>query len=604
MKKIYLFLGASLFCSSVYSQKNTANRMVKEKNVAIEQMPALKNEYQLKNTIWSNTFGTPADWSFSNNTSDAQNWVISTSTSTTLGYGTGAWVDADNTVTNEDGYALFDSDGIGTQGGLQDALMTYTGTINCSLYPNVILEFNQRIRMWQTTETIFEVSNNGGATWIPFPVNLNKSTSTLYQEVGQVNISPAAGSQASVKIRLRYKGSYDYAWLVDDLKIVEQPASDIRSISPFYSGTNNEGIEYGRTPVAHLDDTYEVGGYAFNFGSTGATAVAASVSINALNFNYTVGAVASADTTMYSGTETPSTPVGIYTGVYTVTSAEELSTAPTYSNNVGKRNFEVTDNVYAIDGIGVNPTELQSTTSLGSDSFDTPDGTIFANMYHLRAAENQIGSIEIMLSSTSTAGTEIQVAIIDTAVLLNDLADPVLDLDNNEALSEIYALTAQDITNGKAVVSFTQTVKLDAGAYFAAVITSVNATNIIRILDDQTVAQPFYASMIHLVGDATFSNGNAFGIRVNTTAVSGIDEISSNSFSVSPNPAAEIININSDKMLNAVVTVTDITGKVVKTSSINGFTASVNTTGLNNGIYYVTIAEGSSSSTQKVVVRK
>lgn len=604
MKKIYLFLGASLFCSSVYSQKNTANRMVKEKNVAIEQMPALKNEYQLKNTIWSNTFGTPADWSFSNNTSDAQNWVISTSTSTTLGYGTGAWVDADNTVTNEDGYALFDSDGIGTQGGLQDALMTYTGTINCSLYPNVILEFNQRIRMWQTTETIFEVSNNGGATWIPFPVNLNKSTSTLYQEVGQVNISSAAGSQGSVKIRLRYKGSYDYAWLVDDLKIVEQPASDIRSISPFYSGTNNEGIEYGRTPVAHLDDTYEVGGYAFNFGSTGATAVAASVSINALNFNYTVGAVASADTTMYSGTETPSTPVGIYTGVYTVTSAEELSTAPTYSNNVGKRNFEVTDNVYAIDGIGVNPTELQSTTSLGSDSFDTPDGTIFANMYHLRAAENQIGSIEIMLSSTSTAGTEIQVAIIDTAVLLNDLADPVLDLDNNEALSEIYALTAQDITNGKAVVSFTQTVKLDAGAYFAAVITSVNATNIIRILDDQTVAQPFYASMIHLVGDATFSNGNAFGIRVNTTAVSGIDEISSNSFSVSPNPAAEIININSDKMLNAVVTVTDITGKVVKTSSINGFTASVNTTGLNNGIYYVTIAEGSSSSTQKVVVRK
>ena len=225
-------------------------------------------------------------------------------------------------------------------------------------------------------------------------------------------------------------------------------------------------------------------------------------------------------------------------------------------------------------------------------------------MYHLRAAENQIGSIEIMLSSASTAGTEIQVAIIDTAVLFNDLADPILDLDNNEALSEIYALTAQDITNGKAVVSFTQTVKLDAGAYFAAVITSVNATNIIRILDDQTVAQPFYASMIHLVGDATFSNGNAFGIRVNTTAVSGIDEISSNSFSVSPNPAAEIININSDKMLNAVVTVTDITGKVVKTSSINGFTASVNTTGLNNGIYYVTIAEGSSSSTQKVVVRK
>jgi hypothetical protein len=610
MKKIYLFLGVSLFCSSIYSQKNTANRMIKEKDVVIEQMPTLKNVYQSKTSIWTNTFGTPADWSFSNNTSDAQNWIISTSTSTTLGYGTGAWVDPSNTVTNEDGYALFDSDFVGANAGTQDAFMTYTGSINCSGYPNVILEFNQRVRTFTLTETIFEVSNDLGLNWIAFPVNLDKNTGTTYQELSQINISSAAGSQANVQIRLRYKGSWDYAWLVDDLKIIEQPANDVRSISPFYSGTNNEGIEYGRTPLDHLDASYEVGGSVSNFGATDATNVAASVSINALNFNYTIGTIPSADTIVYGATETPSTPVGVYNGVYTVTSAEELSTAPSYSNNVGKRNFEVTNNLYSIDGIGVNPTELQATSSLGSNSFTSALGaTIFANMYHLRAADNQIGSIEIMLGSTTTAGTEIQVAIIDTATFLNDLPDPVIDLNSNEAISNFYTLTAQDITNGKAVVSFTETVKLPAGAYFAAVLTTENATNIIRILDDQTVVQPYYASMIQLTGEtpqATYSNGNAFGIRVNTTPVSasGIDKVSTTSFSVYPNPAADIININSNKILNAVVTVSDITGKVVKTSTINGFTASVNTTGLNNGIYYVTIAEGSSASTQKVVVRK
>jgi hypothetical protein len=57
-------------------------------------------------------------------------------------------------------------------------------------------------------------------------------------------------------------------------------------------------------------------------------------------------------------------------------------------------------------------------------------------------------------------------------------------------------------------------------------------------------------------------------------------------------------------MLNAAITITDLTGKVVKTSTINGITASVNTSGLNNGIYYVTISEGNSTSTQKVVIRK
>jgi hypothetical protein len=604
MKKIYVLLGATFFSTMVFSQKNTANKLKKEKNAITEQMPTPKKEHQTKVTIWTNDFSTAADWAISNNTSDQQDWVISTSTATTLGFGTGAWVDGSNTVTNENGYALFDSDLVGADGGNQDALMTYTGTIDCSAYPNVVLEFNQRIRMWQTTETIFEVSNDGGTTWTPFSVNLDKSVSTLYQEVGQINITSAAGGQANVKVRLRYIGSWDYAWLVDDLKIIEQPSNDVRSISPFYAGTNNEGIEYGRTPVVHLDASYDVGGYAYNFGAAAATNVAADVDFGSFNFNYTVGALPSGDTLMYGNTENPSTPVGVYSGLYTVTSTEELPADPSYTNNVAKRNFEVTTNLYSVDGIGVNPAELQATASLGSNSFDTPTGTIFANMYHLRGGDNVVNSIEIMLGSGTTANTQIQVAIIDTAELFADGSQPLLDLNNNEALSNFYVITAADVTAGKATVFFNQGVALNDGAYFASVLTEVSATDVIRILDDQTVAQPFYASMIHLIADGgTFSNGNAFGIRLNTS-VANLDEISSADFSVYPNPASEVININSSKMLNATISVTDLTGKVVKTTTINGLTASVNTSGLNNGIYYVTITNGNSTSTQKVVITK
>lgn len=604
MKKIYILLGATFFSTLVFAQKNTAVKMRKEKNAITEQMPSPKKEHQSKVTIWTNDFSNSADWAISNNTNDQQDWVISTSTATNLGYGTGAWVDGSNTVSNENGYALYDSDLVGADGGNQDALMTYTGSVDCSAYPNVVLEFNQRIRMWQTTETIFEISNDGGATWIPFSINLDKTTSTLYQENGQVNITSAAGGQANVKIRLRYIGSWDYAWLVDDLKIIEQPANDIRSINPFYAGTNNEGIEYGRTPIFHLDDSYDVGGYVFNFGAADATNVIADVDFGSFNFNYTVGALLpSGDTLMYGNTENPSTPVGLYQGMYTVNSTEELSTDPSYINNVAKRNFEITTNLYSIDGIGVNPTELQSTASLGSNSFNTPTGTIFANMYHLRGGDNVINSIEIALGSGTTANTQIQVAIIDTAELLADGSQPILDLNGNEALSNYYVITSADVAAGKATVFFNQGISLNDGAYYAAVLTEVG-TDVIRILDDQTVAQPWYASVIHLIADGgTYSNGNALAIRINTS-VANLDEVSSTDFSVYPNPASEVININSTKLLNAAVTISDLSGKVVKTSTINGYTSSVNTSGLNSGIYYVTITEGNLTSTQKVVIRK
>ena len=437
MKKIYLLTAIAFASLGVSAQKQKL--AAKEMNVEIVQKPTVKPSTQQKVTIWSNDFSTASQWTIANFTNDAQDWVISTSTSTTLGYSTGAWVDPNNTVTNENGYALFDSDLVGTSTGTQDAILTYTGSINCSSYPNVVLEFNQRVRMWQTTETIFEVSNDNGTTWVQFPVNLDKATSTLYQENSQVNISSAAGGQANVKLRLRYIGAWDYAWLVDDVKIVEQPAYDLRSLTPFVAGTNNLGIEYGKTPVAHLDASYDIGGNAFNFGSATNTNTVANVNFGAgLTYNYSIGSILANDTIAYGATETPNLSVGVYNGTYTVSSTEEVSGSALFANNTKNRNFAVTTNVYAMDGIGVNPTASQTTTTLGSDSFNTPTGTIFANMYHLRGGNtnNVVVSLEIGISSATTAGTSIQVAMIDTATLFANGYQSLSDLNGNVAESD------------------------------------------------------------------------------------------------------------------------------------------------------------------------
>jgi hypothetical protein len=460
--------------------------------------------------------------------------------------------------------------------------------------------------MWQTTETIFEVSNDNGVTWVQFPVNLDKATSTLYQEVAQVNITSAAGGQANVKFRLRYIGAWDYAWLVDDVKIVEQPAYDLRSYAPFVAGTNNEGIEYGKTPVAHLDATYDVGGSVVNFGSAANTNTVANVNFGSgLTYNYSVGAINSGDTLSYGATETPNLAVGVYNGVYTVSSTEEVSGSALFANNTGKRNFEVTNNVYALDGIGVNPTELQTTTTLGSNSFNTTTGTIFANMYHLRGGNtnNVVVSLEIGISSATTAGTQIQVAMIDTTELFtNNGFQSLTDLNGNVAESDYYTVTAADISAGKITVFFPQPVALGDGAYYAAVLTEVSTTNIIRILNDETVLQPWYASIIHLINDGgTFSNGNALAIRMNM-GVLGLDNETATTVNVYPNPSSDVVTIESN-MTEGSIQILDLTGKVVASATVNSASTALNTSALTNGMYTVILSNGTSVETRKFIVQ-
>jgi hypothetical protein len=602
MKKIYLLTALAFASLGVSAQKQKL--AAKEMNVEVIQQPTVKPTAQQKVTIWSNDFSTASQWAISNLTGDNQDWAISTSTSTALGYQTGAWVDPNNTVTNENGYALFDSDAVGANNGNQDAFLTFTGTIDCSMYPNVVLEFNQRVRMWQTTETIFEVSNNNGATWVQFPVNLDKSTSTLYQENSQVNISSAAGGQANVKIRLRYIGSWDYAWLVDDLKIVEQPAYDLRSLAPFIAGTNNLGIEYGKTPVAHLDASYDIGGSAFNFGSATNTNTVANVNFGSgLTYNYSIGTIVTNDTIAYGATETPNLTVGVYNGTYTVSSTEEATGSALFANNTKNRNFEVTNSVYSLDGIGVNPASSQTTTTLGSDSFNTPTGTVFANMYHLRGGNtnNVVVSLEIGISSATTAGTSIQVAMIDTATFFADGYQSLSDLNGNVAESDFYTVTAADVAAGKITVFFPQPVALADNAYYAAVLTEVNAALNIRILNDETVQQPSYASMIHLIGDATYSNGNAFAIRMNM-GVLGLDEMTNATLSVYPNPSSEVVTIESN-ITEGSIQIIDLTGKVIANQTVNGTATAFNTTALTNGMYTVILTNGSTVETRKFIVQ-
>lgn len=613
MKTIYLSL-ASLIAMSSFGQKSY-ERFAKEKSEFSFSSKYKGNETTKSQPIWSNDFSKTSDWIIANTTNDNQNWAIVTTVDNTLALGTGTWVDPNNEITNENGYALFNSDKVGKQGGSQDATITFSDVIDLSGNSDVFVEFAQRIRRFSATKTYIGFSSDGGTTWKDVEINASKAVNSNFQDKAEVNVSSIVGGKSNVKIRFRFVGSWEYAWMVDDVKLVVPPADDIRALPVYFFGANNlGGVEYGRTPLNQLDSQYEFGGQVYNKGLNDQTNViidgAFTNGASTIPFNIKpTGVLKSNDTLDYSAMAPANFDfkVGKYIGEFTVTSDGENNTSSTFSDNTVKRTFEITEKLYSLDGVGVYPAESQVISSLASNSLtDMQSGEeiIFGSYYDLRSNDNTITGIEILVSSTSDAGAEIQVSIIDTATLFNDGSTPVTDIKGVPALSDFYKLTASDISSGKVTVYFQQPISLESGAYFAAVNAVNDAQNNIRILDDRTVLQPSGASMINIPGDASYSNGNAFAIRL-LTGTASIDELGNSSFSVFPNPAVEAITIKTSILLNnASISILDLNGKELKSMKLEGMESKVDTSDLISGVYFVRVSNGNDSKTEKLIIRK
>lgn len=621
MKKFYLLTLSALTALAVNAQKNGAS--VKKQTVfALEQQPNHKPVATEKATIWESDFSNAADWAVAHDAADCSLDFSIGSVSCAGDYPIGDI--ASTTASN--GWAMVDSDAYGGATGgneVEDSWLTMAVPVDLSAYPNVIIEFETYYRAYSYEKPFVVVGVGDGAgnvTWptdlnpdydestnpnvyAALPANVDNPTPNPYKV--QIDISAAAGGQSEVYIRFNWTGTWGYAWFIDDFKILEQPANDVVLNTEVFVGVNNEGIEYGRTPITQLDDSYEVAAYGVNFGSETQTNVAVDVDFGSINYNYVVGDVLSTDEIVVSNIETPALALGLYEGTYTVSSTEEVVGSENYGNNSLVRNFEVTTDIYSQDGIDVQPSENLALGSLGSDSFSGElSNTVLAAQYHMRESENQVNGIQIALANGSAEGGELTISIIDTAVFFADGIGAVTGLNGNYAESGIYSLTADDIANGYANIFFDAPVTLAPNAYFFAANCYYIEDQAVRVLDDQTVAQPFWASAIHLVTDgSSYTNGNALAIRV-LSGSAGIEETENNIFNVYPNPAIDVINLTFTENFNGSVSILNVTGKEVMTSTVNGAQHSLSTEGLSSGVYYVKVNDGMKSQIAKVVVKK
>jgi hypothetical protein len=285
-----------------------------------------------------------------------------------------------------------------------------------------------------------------------------------------------------------------------------------------------------------------------------------------------------------------------------------------FANNTSLRNFAITSNVYSQDGIGIHPAANQQLSSFGSESFSEPADTYLASMYHLRAATNLISGFEIGITASTVAGAEVQISIVDTATFLADGLAPVGDLNGNTAESDIFEVVQGHIDAGIISVAFPQAISLPAGAYYAVVRPmNTSGSSPIRVFDDQSVPQPWYASMVNIPDPTatSYSNGNAFAIRLKMGNQANVSEIEGlSSVAVYPNPATASTNVAIELTNEAevAITVTDLSGKVVYSNAlgtVNGTqNVTINTDSISGGAYLVNVSVNGTVSTQKLIVRK
>ena len=589
--------------------------------------------------IWESDFSNASDWSLDHDASDCSlDWEIGQNLECT-GFYPITPIESANGF-----YAMVDSDAYGGEEGgteSEDSWLTMADAVDCSNLENVIVEFDTWYRSWTDEKCWLVVSTDG-----TFPTDLTSLSEEdpangIYEifpgisgdggaDLGdnpttqRINISEVAGGQSQVWVRFNWTGTWGYAWFIDRVCVAEQPADDIELAYGVVTH-NGTGEEYGRVPTSQVGDGVTCGAGVYNFGVNSQSNVNVSMDVvNSLGYPTLSETFGENEMYEWDGTEyvdisgpvasdqnvyfekeveiDSSVPADTYTSTFTASSDGDSDGGDNFGNNNSVREFAFTDNLYSTDGIDVYSNA--AITRMGTGSFtDATDGFMVMSYYDIAEGTNVAGAT-IMLDSyaygspLTVAGGELVVAIRDTSLISSETFDPGSGVVES---SDFYLVTQDDVDNGFITVPFSSPVYLAPDAYFISVEMYSNGNDTdIYILDDETIPQPFYMSMIYIPGDAVYSNGTAAAIRMITGDSVGLEEEISG-LNIYPNPSNGIVNIELEGNHTFLVKVNDVLGKLVSEQNINSNTT-LDLQDLERGVYFVNISDTEHSTTTKVII--
>ena len=248
---------------------------------------------------------------------------------------------------------LFDSDLLCS--GNQDAYF-YTTPIDLSSNQNVILEFEQYFRQWQSSTTTVSFSTNG-LTWTDYQINTGFANNQITNnpEIISLDVSADIGGSSTAYIKFTYTSTTsgcDYAWMVDDLKIIEIPAYDAAITGLYYMS------EYTITPEKHIIP-FTLQAVIDNIGVNTINNI--DLTVNVYQSNLTSNVFTGSASTLSSigpGIDTVMTVIGGYTpmdtGLYIAEYIVSISDSDGQSSNdTGYLSTFISDSIYARDDGGL-----------------------------------------------------------------------------------------------------------------------------------------------------------------------------------------------------------------------------------------------------------
>ena len=124
--------------------------------------------------------------------------------------------------TAANGFVIFDSDAVGNLPTPHDVQLT-TDAIDCSSLTTVIAKFSNQYAYYSTGGvSIVELGvSTDGTTFSYYPIltSIAQNDLTTAETVQEVDITADAAGQATVYLQFRWRGIWEYAWRIDDIKI-------------------------------------------------------------------------------------------------------------------------------------------------------------------------------------------------------------------------------------------------------------------------------------------------------------------------------------------------------------------------------------------------
>lgn len=546
-----------------------------------------------KAILWGpNTFDTPADWSFNDNTSSGDNWVIGT----TAPSGSFA-IPAIQSTTANDGFALFDSDLMCS--GNQNADVYYATSIDLSGNNSVAVEFESYYRAYQGA--CYVIASTDGVNWTEVPVHANiaLNSSTANPTTVQANISGIVGGSSTAYIGFRYIGGCDYAWMVDDVTIVDLPDNDMALIGGWHADIIND-YEYSMTPLTQVREM--VAGVVVQ--NQGGMAQTVDVTCNVTDLTSTLATSsqqvtlnpAEMDTLWFNTGFTPSAN-GSYRAEFSIP-ADMVTTNDAFMTS----ELQVNDDIMAHD--------YGATTALGWDPGATDPTNAQAphswgNVYYPEV-DQEIRGVDVNFASGTTAGLYLLVRVQEMDPS-GSVQDPLIF--NNEI---DHVIDASEIGTGITTIVFPSASLLEAGKGYMIDVYKVDGTSGSETFNIGASDANGEDDDFGTFGYGPYGANDAVNyyigwdasplVRANFDPTLAVEVNTLEGVNVYPNPSNGVITVSNDNNYANSIRVTNMAGQVVYSENVSS-EVTIDLANMGTGMYVVTVEGDNGSLVEKVVIK-